>query len=42
MVGGIVGTMGVTGGAAQAVAIAVTVIILHLGVKTMCEEYGEK
>jgi hypothetical protein len=41
-VGGIVGTMGLTGGAATGVAIAVTVIMLHLGVKTMCEEYGEK
>jgi hypothetical protein len=41
-VSGIVGAMGLTGGAAAGVAIAVTVIMLHLGVKTMCEEYGEK
>ncbi len=41
-VGGIVGTMGLTGGAATGVAIAVTVVMLHLGVKTICEEYGEK
>ncbi len=34
--------MGLTGSAAAGVAIAVTVIMLHLGVKTMCEEYGEK
>jgi hypothetical protein len=41
-VSGIVGAMGLTGGAAAGVAIAVTVVMLHLGVKTMCEEYGEK
>jgi hypothetical protein len=41
-VGGVLGTMGLTGGTGQAVAIAVTVILLHLGVKTVCEEYGEK
>jgi hypothetical protein len=39
-VSGIVGAMGLTGGAATGAAIAVTVIMLHLGVKTICEEYG--
>jgi hypothetical protein len=41
-VGGVLGMMGLTGGAVQAVAIAVTVIVLHLGVKTVCEEYGKE
>jgi hypothetical protein len=41
-VGGIVGTMGLAGQPLTSAAIAVTVIMLHLGVKTMCEEYGEK
>ena len=40
VVGGILGTMGLTGGMLQAGAIAVTVIVLHLTVKTICEEYG--
>lgn len=41
-VGGVMGTMGVAGQPLTSAAIAVTVIMLHLGVKTMCEEYGEK
>ena len=40
VVGGILGTMGLTGGMLQAGAIAVTVIVVHLTVKTICEEYG--
>ena len=40
VVGGILTTMGLTGGMLQAGAIAVTVIVLHLTVKTICEEYG--
>ena len=40
VVGGILTTMGLTGGVLQAGAIAVTVIVLHLTVKTICEEYG--
>ena len=41
VVGGILATtMGLTGGVLQAGAIAVTVIVLHLTVKTICEEYG--
>ena len=41
-VGGVMGTMGLAGQPLASAAIAVTVIMLHLGVKTMCEEYGEK
>ena len=41
-VGGVMGTMGLAGQPLTSAAIAVTVIMLHLGVKTMCEEYGEK
>ena len=40
LVGGILTTMGLTGGMLQAGAIAVTVMVVHLTVKTICEEYG--
>ena len=36
------GVMGLAGQPLTSAAIAVTVIMLHLGVKTMCEEYGKK
>ena len=41
-VGIVLGAMGLAGQPLTSVAIAMTVVMLHLGVKTMCEEYGEK
>jgi hypothetical protein len=41
-VGGVLGAIGLAGQPLTSVAIAVTVILLHLGVRTVCEEYGEK
>jgi hypothetical protein len=41
-VGGVLGAMGLAGQPLTSAAIAVTVILLHLGVKTVCEEYGKK
>ena len=41
-VGIVLGAMGLAGQPLTSVAIAMTVMMLHLGVKTMCEEYGEK
>jgi hypothetical protein len=39
---GMLGAMGLAGQPLTSVAIAVTVILSHLGVKTVCEEYGEQ
>jgi hypothetical protein len=42
VVAGALGLMGVASPVAVAIAVPVTVIILHLGLRTFCEEYGEK
>jgi hypothetical protein len=42
VVAGALGLMGVASPVVVAIAVPVTVIILHLGLRTFCEEYGEK
>jgi hypothetical protein len=36
------GLLGLANPVVVAIAVPVTVIILHLGLRTFCEEYGEK
>jgi hypothetical protein len=42
VVGGALGLLGLANPVVVAIAVPVTVIILHLGLRTFCEEYGEK
>jgi hypothetical protein len=42
VVGGALGLLGLANPVVTAIAVPVTVIILHLGLRTFCEEYGEK
>ena len=39
--GGVLGTLGIAGGALQSVLVATSVIVLHLGIKTICKQYSE-
>ena len=42
VVAGALGLMGLANPVVVAIAVPITVIILHLGLRTFCEEYGEK
>jgi hypothetical protein len=42
VVGGALGLLGLANPVVTAIAVPVTVVILHLGLRTFCEEYGEK
>jgi hypothetical protein len=41
VLGGLLAGMGIASSTLAAIAVPVTVIILHLGLRTFCEEYGE-
>jgi hypothetical protein len=41
-IGALLAGMGLTGNVLPPVAVAVTVVVIHLTVRTVCEEYGEK
>ena len=42
VVAGALGLMGLANPVVVAIAVPITVIVLHLGLRTFCEEYGEK
>jgi hypothetical protein len=42
VVGGALGLMGIANPVVTAIAVPVSVILVHLGLRTFCEEYGEK
>jgi hypothetical protein len=42
VVAGALGLMGIASPVVVAISVPITVIVLHLGLRTFCEEYGEK
>ena len=39
--GGVLLAMGVSGGVLRSLVVAVVVIVVHIGVKAFCEDYGQ-
>ena len=39
--GGVLVAMGFTGGALRSLVVVVTVVVVHIGIKAFCEDYGQ-
>jgi len=39
--GAVLVTMGISGGVVRSLVVAVVVIVVHIGIKAFCEDYGK-